>query len=106
MPRVSVIDQMPKELRSQLDERLRETGYSNLMEHAEWLQEQGVNASKSAVGRYSVELKTKDRAATSIARGMREDLSDREAVDLLMELGALRVKEKRILDRLQEIGYF
>lgn len=106
MPRVSVISKMPKELRSQLDKRLREAGYSNLMEHAEWLQGQGINASKSAVGRYSVELKAKDRASSSIAKGMRDDLSDREAVDLLLELGALRVKEKRILDRLEEIGYF
>ena len=106
MPRVSVIDQMPKELRSKLNERLRETGYSNIIEHAEWLQAQGVNASRSAEGRHSAELKARDRAASSIAKDMSDDLSDREAVDLLLELGSMRVKEKRILDRLEEIGYF
>lgn len=106
MPPRNSVEKLPTALRSQLDERLRESGYSDIRGHAEWLKEQGENVSSSSLGRYSVDLKAKDRAASSIAKDMRDDLTDRQAVDLLMELGALRVKEKRILDRLEEIGYF
>lgn len=105
MPPISVVKKLPKKLRDELDERLRASSYGDIILHTEWLQEKGVKCSKSALHRYSMELKTRDRAASSIARDMRDDLSDREAVDLLLELGTLRVKEKRILDRLEEIGY-
>lgn len=105
MPPRKAVEKLPSEIRAQLDERLRESCYSDLRGHVAWLEEQGETVSVSAIGRYSVDLKLKDRAASSIARDMRDDLTDRQAVDLLLELGALRVKEQRILARLEEIGY-
>lgn len=106
MPPRNAVEKLPSDVRRAFDERLRESVYSDIRGHAAWLKEQGYNVSSSSIGRYSVDLKAKDRAASSIAKEMHDDLTDRQAVDLLMELGALRVKEKRILDRLEEIGYF
>lgn len=106
MPPRSKVDALPTPVRNELDTKLRENGYGDLVALAAWLHRvHGVHIGKSSLGVYSLELKSKDRAVSMIARDMREDLSDRESVDLLLELGALRVKEQRILKRLEEIGY-
>ncbi|WP_165664404.1 phage protein Gp27 family protein [Metapseudomonas otitidis] len=106
MPPRSKVELLPQDVRDELDKRLRESGYGELVALSHWLKEtHGMFIGKSALGQYSSGLKAKDKAATMIAKDMREDLSDRETVDLLLELGALRVKEHRILRRLEEIGY-
>jgi hypothetical protein len=106
MPPRSKVETLPADIRDALDGRLRSNGYGDLVALASWLnREHGIHIGKSSLGVYALELKSKDRAASMIARDMREDLSDRESVDLLLELGALRVKEQRILKRLEEIGY-
>lgn len=106
MPPRGLAGQLSQAAIAELDQRLRANGYGEMIMLSQWLEEaHDVKTSKSALGRYALELKTKDRAASMIARDMRDDLSNREAVDLLMELGALRVKEQRILKRLEEIGY-
>lgn len=93
-------------MRDELDQKLRENGYAELVGLSHWLhQTHSTFIGKSALGQYSQGLKAKDKAASMIARDMQEDLSDRESVDLLLELGALRVKEQRILRRQEEIGY-
>lgn len=106
MPPRSKVEQLPKDVRNELDQKLRDSGYADLVALSQWLkQTHGTFIGKSALGQYSLNLKAKDKAATVIARDMQEDLGDRETVDLLLELGALRVKEHRILRRLEEIGY-
>ncbi|MDH1009315.1 DUF3486 family protein [Pseudomonas nicosulfuronedens] len=106
MPPRSKVEQLPKNVRNELDQKLRDSGYADLVALSQWLkQTHGTFIGKSALGQYSLNLKAKDKATTVIARDMQEDLSDRETVDLLLELGALRVKEQRILRRLEEIGY-
>lgn len=106
MPPRGFTSQLSDENRGELDKKLRASGYGDLVELAAWLETTlGVKSSKSALGRYALDLKTKDRATSMIARDMRDDLTSREAVDLMVELGALRVKEHRILKRLEEIGF-
>nr|WP_262376864.1 DUF3486 family protein [Pseudomonas sp. WS 5059] len=106
MPPRGFTSQLSDENRGELDRKLRASGYGDLIELATWLETTlGVKSSKSALGRYALDLKTKDRATSMIARDMRDDLTNREAVDLMVELGALRVKEHRILKRLEEIGF-
>ncbi|VXC30069.1 conserved hypothetical protein [Pseudomonas sp. 8Z] len=106
MPPRSKAELLPKHVRDELDQKLRENGYAELVGLSQWLhQTHGTFIGKSALGQYSQGLRAKDKAASMIARDMQEDLSDRESVDLLLELGALRVKEQRILRRLEEIGY-
>lgn len=106
MPPRSKVELLPKHARDELDQKLRDNGYSELVGLSHWLrQTHGTFIGKSALGQYALGLKAKDKAATKVAREMQEDLSDRETVDLLLELGALRVKEQRILRRLEEIGH-
>lgn len=106
MPPRSKVELLPKNIRDALDQRLRESGYGDLVALSQWLrQAHDTFIGKSALGEYSLNLKAKDRAVSMIARDMQDDLSDRETVDLLLELGALRVREQRILRRLEEIGH-
>jgi hypothetical protein len=106
MPPRGLIEQLPEQVREEVNRRLRANGYSDLVALAEWLtEEHGCKVSKSALGRYSFDLKAKDHATAMIARDMRDDLTNRETIDLLVELGTLRIKEQRILKRLEEIGY-
>lgn len=106
MPPRSPIDMLPEEVKAELNSRLRANGYSDLVAMTEWLtKEHGCKTSKTALGRYSYDLKTKDNASSMIAQEMHGDISNRQAIDLLVELGALRIKEHRIIKRLEDIGY-
>lgn len=106
MPPRSKVELLPKNVRDELDQKLRESGYRELVALSMWLhQTHGKFIGKSALGAYSLNLKAKDKAVEMVGEGMQEDLSDRETVGLLLELGALRVKEQRILRRLEEIGH-
>ncbi|NMZ13980.1 DUF3486 family protein [Pseudomonas proteolytica] len=106
MPRVSIISLLSEELRRDIDERLRNSGYGDLVAICQWLSEtHGVKISKTSMGVYSKDRKTKDRAADLMTVDVRGGLADRQAIDLLAELGALRIREHRIINRLEEIGF-
>lgn len=106
MPPRGIIESLSEEIKKEVDQRLRATAYGELIALAAWLSTaHGVQVSKSALGRYSQELKAKDRASVLVARDMRDSLTDRQAIDLLVELGSLRVREHRILKKLEQIGY-
>jgi len=97
---------LPGKVKQELNERLRSNGYKDLQALAEWLAaEHGCKTSKTALGRYSLDLKSKDQAAASVAKDILGDVSGMAVIDLLVELGTLKVKEQRILKRLDEIGY-
>lgn len=97
--------QIPPGLREELNARLRQSGYSGLVELSEWLSRQGYKIGKSAVHRYSVELKAQDRAYEISTAGGRGDISKLTTSDMLIELGRLRVREHQIIKRLADIGY-
>jgi hypothetical protein len=106
MPPRSPLDLLPGKVKQELNERLRSNGYKGLQPLAEWLAtEHACKTSKTALGRYSLDLKSKDQAAAAVAKDLLGDLAGMEAIDLLVELGTLKVKEQRILRRLEEIGY-
>lgn len=104
MPRVRKITQIPLNLRDELDGRLRNSGYSGLVALSDWLKGLGYEVGKSAVHRYSVELRARDRAIAAGVRGMRSDISNYTTTDILAELGALRVREHRLVRRLEEVS--
>lgn len=106
MPPRGIVESLSDQLKLEVDQKLRATGYGELVSLAGWLSDiHGVRISKSALGRYSQDLKAKDRASALLARDMRDSLTDRQAIDLLVELGTLRVREHRILKKLEQIGY-
>jgi hypothetical protein len=71
MPRPSKIDQLPEELRAELDRKLIEGRFHGYVELAQWLTEQGFSIGKSAVGAYGLSLQRRldsIRASTEAAR--------------------------------------
>ncbi|WP_110968489.1 phage protein Gp27 family protein [Pseudomonas huaxiensis] len=104
MPRVKKIMLLPTGLREQLNTRLRKTDYSGLVELANWLSQQGHKVGKSAVHRYSVELKARDQAAEIAAQYWRREISHLTTSDMLTELGMLRIREHQIIEQLLAIG--
>lgn len=71
MPQRSAVEQLPDEVRGQLDRRLSEAGFSGYDQLAEWLTEQGYQISRSAVHRYGQRLERRMetiRASTEAAR--------------------------------------
>ncbi|WP_095157151.1 phage protein Gp27 family protein [Pseudomonas sp. Irchel 3E13] len=106
MPPRGIVESLSDQIKLEVDQKLRATAYGELISLANWLSAaHGVKISKSALGRYSQDLKAKDRASVLVARDMRDSLTDRQAIDLLVELGTLRIREHRILKRLEQIGY-
>lgn len=106
MPRVCAVDKLNAVLKSELDKRLRDSGYGEIIAHAQWLLEtHGIKISKSALGRYSTDQKTRDKAEILAAKHLRGNLAERKALDLLVELGTIRIREYRIIKRLEQIGF-
>ena len=71
MPPRSKIEQLPDEVRAELNRRLIDTGFSGYVELAEWLTERGHAIGKSAVGVYGQNLQRRldaIRASTEAAR--------------------------------------
>jgi hypothetical protein len=72
---------------------------------SEWLEGNGITASKSAVHRYSKDLKAKDRVSDILVDAVKgSESQSNEVLDLMMELSTLRMREYRILKRLEELG--
>lgn len=105
MSRAAAVDKLPAEIKTELKQRLRAAGYGELDENVEWLRERGHSTSRSALGRFALRLKTLDKAGEALTELVGSDdgaITD-EAAALLVELGSLRVRERRILDRLIEL---
>tara|TARA_R110002095_G_scaffold215574_1_gene210180 strand:- start:892 stop:1239 length:348 start_codon:yes stop_codon:yes gene_type:complete len=109
MPARPKINKLPKEVKDELNKKLRESNYGEYIEIALWLRTLGHDASKSSVARYGKMLKAKDLAIDGLADALGLDTdeaySDRSAFQILVELGSLRVKEMELISQLKEMGY-
>ena len=106
MPKVSTIDKLDEVIKKELDRRLRDSRYGEVIAHTQWLLEtHGIKISKSTLGRYSTDQKTRDKAETLAKKNLRGSIADRQAIDLLVELGTIRIREYRIIKRLEQIGF-
>lgn len=106
MSRRSTILAMEPDIKKQLDERIDCNRYT-IDELVDWLDEASPETvpSRSAVGRYAKQRKAKSRAVEMLADAVAGAVDeDSEAVDLMLELAALRMREVRVLDRLRELG--
>ncbi len=59
MPQPSSVAQLPTEVRTQLDQRLLASGFSGYTDLTDWLQDQGYEISRSAVGRHASKFKAR-----------------------------------------------
>lgn len=105
MPKRQSITKLPKDIRQELDVRLRESSYSRMIEHAEWLATKGFSISKSAVHRYAIQMRNGDRVAAAISVAIKdENTQENDGVNLMLELASLRLREHRIIAKLRELG--
>lgn len=84
MPPASKIDQLPEDVRAELDQRLIASGFGGYVGLAQWLTEKGFGIGKSAVGAYGQKLerrlaaiKASTEAAKLIAQAAPDDADDR-----------------------------
>ena len=84
MPPPSKIDQLPEEVRAELENRLVDNGFAGYVQLSEWLAEQGYEIGKSAIGERGKQLKRKlatitasTEAARLIARAAPDDADER-----------------------------
>ena len=81
MPQRSRVEQLPEDLRAELDRRLSDAGFGNYQDLADWLTEQGYQISRSAVHRYGQRLERRMetiRASTEAARQIASAAPDEE----------------------------
>ncbi|HEL3849942.1 TPA: DUF3486 family protein [Stenotrophomonas maltophilia] len=84
MPPASKIDQLPQDIRAELDTRLIASGFGGYVGLAEWLTEKGFSIGKSAVGAYGQKLerrlaavKASTEAARLISQAAPDDADER-----------------------------
>lgn len=71
MPPPSKIDQLPPEIREELDRRLIANGFGGLVALSEWLAEEGYEISKTAIGERNQRLKRRLSAITASTEAMK-----------------------------------
>lgn len=100
----SSVSQLPPEIKTELDKRLLQSGFSNYEGLAGWLQEQGYQLSKSSVHRYGRRFEERCealRTASQQALQMKELMGDDEAA--LAEM-SLQLAQGLIFDLMLERG--
>lgn len=106
MPRRQTVEVLPARVRSEVDARLRASAFTGYVELSEWLRGKGHGISKSALQRYGAALQQRDQVGVglqSLLTGIESDAA-KDATALLMELGALKVREAALLARLEALG--
>lgn len=100
---------LPEAVRAELDKVLRATAYGQYIELAAWLHDLGHQTSKSGLHRYGQALRKLDAENGSHVACVSETMQAsrvnlvEEQQQLFLELGQLRYREERILERLHEI---
>lgn len=95
MGRRSSIDDLPVEVRRELKARVREASYGAIERNLDWLRENGLEVSRSALGRYVKRLREEDWA-----RGLDSEvmvLKPAKIAALWDELATLRAREDEIM---------
>lgn len=103
MPTASKIQQLPEDVLSELNQRLVGSGFGGYVELSEWLEEQGFEVSKSAIGRHSQKIKRRLNAiqtATESAKILSENVADDEGA---MNDAVLRMIQERVFTALVDM---
>lgn len=108
MPRPPKMTTLPPAVMAEVQERLRNNGYTQSVEISQWLAELGFSISKTTVNDYSQQLRTLDAEdgdiiATMMQRRRKSGALSSSKIGLLIELGQLRVREHQILTQLANL---
>lgn len=95
MGRTSTVDQLPTNIKLKLKTLIRE-GRQTQLDITEWLNGQGFNISKSALGRYSQRIVSED-SKKIIDKEYLITGSEVDLTSLFEELECIRVRESEIL---------
>ncbi len=107
MPQRSAINDLPADVRSELERRLLRNGFSQYRELAEWLQEAGFEITKSSVQRFGKPFEERMRAlkiATDQAKALAAEAGDDEGAMNEALIRLVQTKAFEILLALQENG--
>ena len=101
----STLRKLTSEDLAQLHARIRESWYADLEGHLAWLSEKGYEITRSSLHRYVVLLRDADahRGDEKASLAVRKTNSQGARKRLLERLGALRLEEIGILERLREL---
>ena len=103
MPPPSNISLLPEEVRNELNIRLKGNGFSDCLGLAAWLQAEGYEISRSAVGRYSKDFKeqVKDlKESTEMAKFLVAEVGDDDGA---MNDALLRTLQHKLFKVLQDL---
>lgn len=107
MPRVASILKVDPQLVEELNTRIDSNQYTH-EELVAWLDSKGVRprVSRSALGRYTQQRRGRQRAAELIGASAASAApgSEEQALDLMLELATLRLREAKVVERLKELG--
>lgn len=107
MPRRSSLDKLEPAVRDALVARIESDRYT-IAELLDWLRsEHGVESiSRSAMGRLVARVNRRRQAVKLMSEALAEDgnAGNDEAVELMLQLAQLRLREARIIERLRELG--
>lgn len=107
MSRKGIAEKIGADLREELNQLIDDGAYT-IDDLVDWLAERspGEAPSRSAIGRYVRKRRAKAAALETLAQvaAVPDEGGSDEALDLMMDLAALRIKETKILDRLRELG--
>ncbi|MDG4811690.1 DUF3486 family protein [Hydrogenovibrio sp. 3SP14C1] len=95
MGRKSTVEKLPPEIKHQISAKVK-TGASTILELTRWINKQGYNVSKSAVGRYLQKLQ-EDDSSQIFGASMQTNGGDAELQLLFDELKELKQREAEIL---------
>lgn len=93
--RSSVITQLPYTVRTELDRRLIENGFSRYLELVAWLKAQGFDISKGALNRYGIKLERRHLAGQATKEQTR-DLLETASAENRMTPALLTLLQERI----------
>lgn len=95
MGRKSTVEKLPSEIKRQISVKLK-TGSTTILELTDWINRQGYNVSKSAVGRYFQKLQ-EDDSSQIFGASIQANGGDTELQLLFDELKQIKQREAEIL---------
>lgn len=103
MPQRSAIEQLPDEVRKDLEQRLIRGGFADYVGLAEWLREQGYEISKSSVHRFGKNFEER-LSALKVATDQAKAISEASGDDAgLMNDALIRLVQTKTFELLVEI---
>lgn len=103
MPPRSKVDQLPEQIREELNRRLIGSGFSSYEEHAAWLAEQGFEIRKSSVHRYGAGFEEKCRALKVVTEQARAIVAESPDDDNAVNAALIKLAQEKAFNVLMDL---